>query len=28
MLIATTYVMINLGTDLLYASVDPRISYG
>jgi ABC-type dipeptide/oligopeptide/nickel transport system permease component len=28
MLIAATYVMINLGTDMLYAFVDPRIRYG
>lgn len=28
LLIAATYVMINVGTDLLYAYVDPRIRYG
>jgi len=28
LLVATTYVLINLGTDLLYAYVDPRIRYG
>jgi len=28
LLIATTYVMINMATDLLYAFVDPRIRYG
>src|SRR5437870_4623688 len=28
LLVAATYVLINLGTDLLYAYVDPRIRYG
>ncbi len=28
LLIAATYVLINLGTDLLYAHLDPRIRYG
>ncbi len=28
LLIAATYVMINVGTDLLYAYFDPRIRYG
>lgn len=28
LLIATTYVMINMATDLLYAYVDPRVRYG
>ncbi len=28
LLVAATYVLINLGTDLMYAYVDPRIHYG
>lgn len=27
LLVATTYVLINLATDLLYSYVDPRVRY-